>query len=179
MDIPSTTKTKRGTLSYVEKEKLCRANLLGASADSYGPAYKDHFFEQYKIFVESVNYTSDLKLKINTFFLTVNTALVTAIGISFSKQPMNSSIWHTILPIAGILISIIWWGVTSSYKQRNVAKLHIIHCLEEQLPLALYKTEWKLMDENYATPFQKFIFKIDLFIPYVFLFSYLLFALFD
>lgn len=164
-------------LSEVEKDKVCRANIFGVPENAYGPQYKEHFFDQYKFFVESVNYTSELKLKVNSYFLTINTALITAIGLSFGKQTLSSSIWHFLLPLAGIFISIIWWGVTYSYKQRNVAKLRIIHCLEEQLPLALYKTEWQLMEENHSSSLKKFLFRIDLFIPYVFLFSYLFFAL--
>ena len=163
----------------VKNDNLCRATIFSGDEDAYGHAYREHFFRQYKLFVESVNYTSDLKLKLNTFFLTVNTALVTAIGIGFSSQkPISSSIWHLLLPLAGILMSVIWWGITYSYKQRNIIKLRIIHCLEEQLPLALYTTEWALMEENHGSRLKKFLFSIELFIPAVFCICYLLFALF-
>ena len=121
----------------------------------------------------------NLKLKLNTFFLTVNTALVTAIGIGLSSPRIVSlPVWHTLLPLAGILVSIIWWGATYSYKQRNIIKLRVIHCLEERLPLALYKTEWALMEENHSSRLKKFLFSIDLFIPFVFLVCYLLFVFF-
>lgn len=160
-------------------DNVCRATIFAGQEDVYGPTYRQHFFEQYKLFVESINYTSDLKLRLNTFFLTVNTALITAIGLGFSSQRnIDSSVWHLLLPLAGVLISVIWFGVTYSYKQRNIIKLRIIHCLEEQLPLALYKTEWGLMEENHSSRIKKFLFSIDLFIPFVFLVCYLLFALF-
>ncbi len=161
------------------RDNICRASIFGATEDAYGPAYREHFFLQYKLFVESVNYTSDLKLKLNSFFLTVNTALITAIGLGFSSgRFIDSSVWHLLLPLAGVLISIIWWGATYSYKQRNIIKLRIIHCLEEQLPLALYTTEWHLMEENHGSSLKKRLFSIDLFMPFVFLVCYLLFALF-
>lgn len=160
-------------------ENVCRATIFAAPQDTYGHTYRQDFFAQYKLFVESVNYTSDLKLKLNTFFLTVNTGLITAIGLGFSAQKnIGPSVWHLLLPLAGILISVIWWGVAYSYKQRNVIKLRIIHCLEEQLPLALYRTEWALMEENHASFLKRFLFRIDLFIPFVFFICYLLFALF-
>lgn len=166
-----------GRIADQRSENICRATIFAGQENAYGPTYREHFFQQYKLFVESVNYTSDLKLKLNTFFLTVNTALVTAIGLGFSGQrQVSSSVWHLLLPLAGVLICIIWWGLTYSYKQRNIIKLHIIHCLEEQLPLALYKTEWHLMEENHASRLKKFLFSIDLFIPFVFLSFYLLFA---
>lgn len=161
-----------------ERDHVCRASIFGATESAYGPAYREHFFNQYKLFVESVNYTSDLKLKLNTFFLTVNTALITAIGLGFSNvRLIDSSVWHLLLPLAGALISLIWWGVTYSYKQRNIIKLRIIHCLEEQLPLALYTTEWHLMEENHGSSLKKTLFSIDLFMPFVFFLCYLLFAL--
>ena len=162
----------------IRNDNICRSNIFGAAEGAYGPSYREHFFLQYKLFVESVNYTSDLKLKLNSFFLTVNTALITAIGLGFSSgRIVDSSVWHLLLPLAGVFISIIWWGVTYSYKQRNIIKLRIIHCLEEQLPLALYTTEWHLMEENHGSSLKKFLFSIDLFMPFVFFTCYLLFAL--
>jgi hypothetical protein len=165
-------------LTIEEKtDAVCRATIFSAEEASYGADYKKHLFEQYRMYVESVNYTSELKLKINTYFLTVNTALFTAIGLSLSRPNIDSSVWHFMLPLAGILISFVWWGVTYSYKQRNIAKLKIIHCLEERLPLALYKTEWQLMNEAHNGSFKKYFFRIDLFIPFVFAISYLIFVL--
>lgn len=162
------------------EQDTCSATIFSSSEDEYGHRYREHFFLQYKLFIESVNYTSDLKLKLNTFFLTANTALVTAIGLGFSSQkPIDASVWHLLLPLAGALMAIIWWGVTYSYKQRNIIKLRIIHCLEERLPLALYTTEWHLMEENHSSRLKKFLFSIDLFIPFVFFICYVLFAIFS
>src|SRR3989338_1182857 len=176
MDTPN---RPRGITADQRSENICRATIFAGQENIYGPTYREHFFLQYKLFVESVNYTSDLKLKLNTFFLTVNTALITAIVLGFSSgRFIDSSVWHLLLPLAGVLISIIWWGATYSYKQRNIIKLRIIHCLEEQLPLALYTTEWHLMEENHGSSLKKRLFSIDLFMPFVFLVCYLLFALF-
>lgn len=80
-------------------------------------------------------------------------------------------------PAAGLIICFIWWGIIYSYKQRNVIKLRIIHCLEDQLPLALYRTEWNLMEENHGSWLKKLLFRIELVIPFVFGLSYLLFIL--
>lgn len=157
------------------QNNVCRATIFAVGEKKYGVDYKKHFFEQYKIYVDSVNYTSDMKLKVNTYFLTANTALFTAIGIGLSRQELNPSVWHFMLPLAGILLSIVWWAVTYSYKKRNVAKLRVIHCLEELLPLALYKTEWELMDEIHNGSIKKYFFNVDLFTPFVFVIYYLLF----
>ena len=167
-------KTRRELREEVQNN-VCRATIFAAAEKKYGADYKKHFFEQYKIYVDSVNYTSEMKLKINTYFLTANTALFTAIGIGLSRQELSPSVWHFMLPLAGILISIVWWAVTYSYKKRNVAKLRVIHCIEELLPLALYKTEGGLMNEIHNGSIKKYFFNIDLFTPFVFIIYYLLF----
>ena len=169
-------KTNNNKITH--NDALCSANIFAADESAYGADYKNHLLEQYKIFVASVNYTSELKLKINTYFLTINTALITATGIALSRNNISPIVWHTILPLAGIMISAVWWAVTYSYKQRNIAKLRIIHCLEEKLPLALYKTEWRLMNEAHEGFFKRFFFGIDLFIPWVLIASYLFFIAF-
>ena len=161
-----------------ENEAICRANIFSASEKEYGPLYKEHLLEQYKLFIQSVIFTSDLKLKMNSFFLTINTALFTAIGLVFSRSTLNPLVWHLFLPLAGIIISFIWVAVTYSYKERNTIKLRIIHCVEEKLPLAIYATEWQLRNESHSNIFKNFFFRIDLFIPFVFIISYLLFILF-
>ncbi|MEK7614317.1 MAG: hypothetical protein AAB428_01475 [Patescibacteria group bacterium] len=174
--IPPIPQSRKSALSAIEIEEgnTCRASLFSAPESAYGQKYKEDLFAQYKLFVESVSYTSDIKLKVNSYFLTINTALITATGISFSKQ-LDSSIWHLLLPLAGLLVSVIWWGVTYSYKQRNIVKLRIIHCIEEKMPLALYSTEWQLMNEKHSGFLKKFLFTMDLFTPLVFAISYLLF----
>ncbi|OGY99684.1 MAG: hypothetical protein A3B13_01370 [Candidatus Liptonbacteria bacterium RIFCSPLOWO2_01_FULL_45_15] len=158
-----------------EKEAICRANIFSASEKEYGPQYKEHLLEQYKLYLQSVIFTSDLKLKINTYFLAINTALFTAIGIIFSKSTLNPIVWHFILPLAGMVISFVWLGVTYAYKERSVVKLRIIHCIEEKLPLATHTTEWQLINERHANRFGRFFFNIDLFIPLIFMAAYILF----
>lgn len=77
------------------KDTTCRTNLFAAPQETYGLTYRNDFFQQYKLFVESVNYTSELKLKIHSFFLTINTALITAIGLGYSSQKeISPSVWH-------------------------------------------------------------------------------------
>lgn len=177
MDSTHVNDTKRVPISEAAREAICRANIFGEADSVYGPQYKEHFFNQYKLYVDSVNYTSELKLKINSYFLTINTALITAVGLINAKQTLNPFVWHFLIPLAGVLISLIWWGVIYSYKQRVVVKLRIIHCLEEALPLALFKTEWELMNQDHSTAIKKFFFQIDVFIPFVFIVSYLFFIL--
>lgn len=158
-------------------DKVCRESIWSNKESDYGPDYNDHLLEQYKAFVTSINYTSEMKLKFNSYFLGINTALITSIGFAISKQSFNPYLWHFLIPLAGFFAPLVWWAVTYSYKQRNIIKLHILHCIEEKLPLALYKTEWDLMNIDHNHWLKKFFFRINLFIPIVFSITYLMFII--
>lgn len=161
-----------------DRESICQSNIFALSEAEYGDEYKEHFLQIYQQFVESINYTSELKLKVNTYFLTINTALITAAGFALSRGDIfDTSLWKYIVPLGGLLISLIWWAVTYMYKQRNIIKLLMIHCLEKRLPLSLYKTEWELMQANHHSV-RKHFFQIDLFVPWVFVLIYILLFLF-
>jgi hypothetical protein len=59
------------------------SDLLAKTEEEYGDDYNDHLFEQYKMFVESVEKTSDRRQHANDYFITINTALIALIGLSF------------------------------------------------------------------------------------------------
>ena len=102
------------------QEKICRANLYSMPEESYGPLYRAHFLMQYRIYIASINKVSDLKHQVNNYFLTINTVLMTAVGISLTRDGFfNPVVWHTIIPIVGILLCLAWWYTTRSYKGQS------------------------------------------------------------
>lgn len=154
-------------------KKICEENIYPVTEKEYGVHYKEHFFRLYQMYIESVAYTSNMKLRLNRFFLAINTALLAAIGISASRDiiSLDTPAIHMSIPVGGIAVALIWWATIYSYKQRNVIKLHIIHCLEKHLPLSLYSTEWKLMQADHNS-FKQYFFRIELVIPWVFIALY-------
>ena len=54
--------------------------LFKISKDEYGESYTEHCLEQYKLFVESTNQISNRRLSANSFFLTINTAIIGLTG---------------------------------------------------------------------------------------------------
>lgn len=109
----------------------------------YGPKYKDHLLEQYKIFVNSAEKISDRRQNANNHFLTLNAALISLLGLSSNITVLNSFEWVKILiAFVGIVICSVYWLLLRSYKQINSKKFGIIHEVEKQLPLKIYDHEW-------------------------------------
>lgn len=144
-------------------------DLFSKSEKDYGDKYKDHLFEQYKLYIESIEKTSDRRQQANNYFLTINTALISLIGLSFQFKIFENVNWiKALLAIVGIIICIVFWFLIRSYKQLNTGKFKVIHEIEKFLPLSLYKYEWEILgrgeDKSKYYPFSH----IELLIPWIF-----------
>lgn len=144
-------------------------DLFSKTEKDYGDKYKDHLFEQYKLYIESIEKTSDRRQQANNYFLTINTALISLIGLSFQFKIFENVNWiKALLAIVGIIICIVFWFLICSYKQLNTGKFKVIHEIEKFLPLSLYKYEWEILgrgeDKAKYYPFSH----IELLIPWIF-----------
>ena len=139
--------------------------LLIVSEADYGKQYRDHCLALYQLYVESADKISDRRLNANTFFLTVNTALLGITG--YLQSTGVQLLW--LVALAGIVISYTWYRLIEAYRSMNAAKFKVIHELEKQLPFALYDAEWEMLEKGRAaggyTPFSK----IEGRVPIVFL----------
>lgn len=107
---------------------------------------KQIYFEQYKLFVDSAEHVSDKRMSANNYFLTINTALVSMIGLSISSDFFSNQSWFVrIISLMGILICLIWFFVVVSHKQLNTGKYQLIHKLEKKLPIKLFDEEWEIL----------------------------------
>lgn len=145
------------------------SDLFAKNEKDYGNDYKEHLFEQYKLYVESVEKTSDRRQHANNYFITINTALISLIGLSFQIKFFENLVGiKSVLALLGIIICIVFWFLIRSYKQLNTGKFAVIHEIEKHLPLALYKYEWEILgegkDDKKYYPFSH----VELLIPWVF-----------
>ena len=65
-------------MKYAEsiREEVCNNGFKSTPGpEVYGPQYRDHLLEQYKIYVNTLNHTSDLKQKVNIDTMTVPAAV--------------------------------------------------------------------------------------------------------
>lgn len=130
-----------------------------------------YLFDYYKLYLESIERISDRRIEANRFFITVNTVLLSLGGVFlkiFEENLPLLLLFLNILLLLGLIISIIFFFLISSYRQLNSGKFRIIHKLEKKLPVKLYTDEWEELGEgkNYKRyfPFSH----IEIFIPVVF-----------
>ena len=109
--------------------------------------------ELYKTAVEMADRVSARRAGMNTFFLTLNTALAAVVGIvsSARKPPPHGStptfdaFGLLIAAIAGIVLAITWQSLLRYYRRLNGAKFVVINKLEEGLPAQPFKDEWEIL----------------------------------
>ncbi len=132
--------------------------------------------EQYRLFVESSEKLVARRQTVNTFFLSINALLLSAVGFIIKDVPQQ---WATIagvfgVGLAGILLCLTWRTLVRSYSQLNSGKFAVIHSLERHLPAALFKAEWHALgegeDKKKYTPFTK----TEALIPFVFIVLHLI-----
>ncbi len=121
--------------------------------------FQEHFFEQYKLYVEMADKISERRTSANTFFLTVNTFILGAIGFLYEKGPQNQNAVMLIAFGAALLaLCYTWYRLIKSYRQLNGAKYKVVGEMERHLPSSPYwSAEWQSLgqgkDSQLYTPF--------------------------
>jgi hypothetical protein len=121
-------------------------------ADRYagaGEKYQAAILDQYKTYVEMADRVSARRGLTNTFFLTLNTLVVTVAGMLWKDRPAADE-WLLTLPLVGLLVQCAaWFWLLRSYRQLNSAKYIVVGALEERLPASPYwRAEWKALGEG-------------------------------
>lgn len=103
-----------------------------------------HLFDQYKLYVEMMDRVSARRLTANSYFLSVNTALLGV--VAYVAKDSIKFLW--VLGIAGIVLCGLWYAILRSYRDLNTIKFTIIHAIEKRLPMSLYDAEWMAAGEG-------------------------------
>lgn len=123
--------------------------------------------EIYKMLVEMADRVSHRRQSANSFYLTVNTAIIG--GAAYLSQSALGHLGTWAISCAGIAICALWIRAVVSYKSLNAAKFEVITALEERLPVSPYKDEWAILDVDgdgkRHTPFHK----TEVLVPIVFI----------
>lgn len=100
--------------------------------------------ECYKLAVEMADRVSARRAVANAFFLTVNTTLVTAVGLH--KGPARDTSVTIAIYATGMMVAICWWLLLRNYRNLNEAKFAVINNIErEYLPVHVFLDEWEYM----------------------------------
>lgn len=149
--------------------------LFSVRREDYGDQYTNHLFDQYKFYIESAEKVSDRRQNANNHFIAINTALISLLGVSAQiKILQDLGRMRVLFSILGLLICIIFWNLIRSYKQLNAGKFAVIHEIEKQLPLSLYRYEWKILAEGKKPKIYYPFSHIELLIPQIFGLIYLI-----
>lgn len=143
--------------------------LFTQDKDGYGIDYQNHLLEQYKLYLSSVEKISDRRQNANNYFITVNTVLISILGLSFKSTLFENNPWiKALIAFVGIVICIIFWYLLRAYKQLNTGKFAVIHEIEKRLPLSLFGHEWDILGQGKDTKKYYPFSHIELLIPWVF-----------
>lgn len=136
-------------------------------------------FEQYKICVEMAEKTSSRRMNSNGFFLTLNSALITA-TINYHQKFEADSIFIGIIfiSILGVILCYIWFRLIKSYRQLNTAKFLVIGELEKLLPKSpFYAMEWKMLGEGKDKKLYTPLTALEQRVPFIFMILYILLSI--
>jgi hypothetical protein len=124
----------------------------GVGPESYvepSDKYQAAILDQYKLYVEIADRISARRGLTNTFFLTLNTAIFTVVGV-FWKDRSVAAKWLLAFPLVVALGQCVaWYWLVRSYRQLNTAKFVVVGALEARLPASPYwRAEWKALGEG-------------------------------
>lgn len=121
-----------------DHQKAAAIEILTAETeDSYGERYRGDFLTLYRDYVASADAISSRRTAANSFFVSINTALIGVRGYF----EVNNNETVVVLAAVGILLSLVWNRMIQSYRTLNGSKFRVIQMMEKQLPLAAYTAE--------------------------------------
>ena len=149
-------------------------SLFDVPENEYGQHYREHLLAQYQLYVENMEKISDRRQNANNYFITINTVLISFIGVLFQTKIFESITWiKSLVALVGIIICVVFWFLLRSYKQLNTGKFKVIHEIEKKLPINLYDYEWKILGEGKKMGLYFPFSHIEMVIPWVFGIVYL------
>ena len=128
-------------------------NIFSPKYEDMDPAeklsHKGELLDQYKMFQKTSEDLVVRRQNVNSFYITVNSALTALVGIIIGlvKPPANILL-VVLMCVAGVILDVSWINILQAYGTLNAAKMKVIHLLEEQLPVALYDAEWQIMSDK-------------------------------
>lgn len=109
--------------------------------EDYGDKYHQHLLEQYKLYVQIIDNTTNQRGITNKFYITVLSALIAVLSFLISN-----TLPHIIIltvSLLGLFLCSVWYIHIKSYRQLNSGRFKVIHDMEAQLPFRCFGEEWK------------------------------------
>lgn len=136
--------------------------------------YQAVIFEQYKIYLEMADRISARRSHTNTFFLTLNTLVITVAGTQW-KDGSAATALVLAVPLTALMLQCgAWFWILRSYRQLNSAKYIVVGALEERLPASPYwRAEWRALGEGTNPAYYWPLTHLEQWIPALFAVTYM------
>lgn len=136
-------------------------------------------FELYKIMVDSSEGLVARRQGVNTFFLTMNGALLTASGIIVQSSGGDrlGGVGVAVLAIAGAILCAAWRSLITSFGQLNRGKFQVINTIERYLKAAIYAAEWEALGRGENPKVYRSFTSREIWVPNALLVLYVLTAI--
>lgn len=170
--------TNDGTTAAEASRELITSTVRPSQYTSSSLGYQTAVLEQYRIYVEMADRVSARRATANTFFLTLNSLVVTLISVFWNRRPAAPQV--ALLPPLFLLLMLCltWFWILRSYRQLNAAKYVVIGALEERLPTSpYYRAEWGVLRHGQDPARYWPLSHVEQWIPLIFATAYVLGAL--
>lgn len=130
-------------------DNLKKDTLFPTSVEGFkGEDYFKILIEQYKIYVKMADNISERRSKMNSFFLSANSFLITALGllVNFNVKTNLEILWLLVASIGGLTFAVAWFVLIQNYKHLNSSKYSVLLQIEQKLAIAPYTKEWELLN---------------------------------
>jgi hypothetical protein len=127
---------------------------------------KEAFLKQYEIMVNTSQNVTVWRQTANTFYLTLNTAIL---GLVLYTLPTSTLLVKLALTFMGIVFSILWFYTLDYFRKLNGAKFNVIALFEKKLPIKMFELEYN----EYKNKIKE-LSRIEKYLPTIFLIAYIL-----
>lgn len=108
-------------------------------------AYQTAILEQYRIYVDIADRVAARRVLTNVLLVTLNTALLTAVGAFVREVNKYQVHWLLVAPLVAALVQCVAWGLLlRRYQTLAAVKWRVVEAFEERLPArAFVHAEWR------------------------------------
>lgn len=133
-------------------------------------------FELYKLMVGTSEELVSRRQGVNTFFVTVNGALLTGVGLLLGSRADAALqvLGLTVLGATGLTLAMAWRSRIKSFGQLNTGKFAVISRLENYLAASIFDAEWKALGEGIVPKKYRTFTSREMWLPWTFFAVYLL-----
>jgi hypothetical protein len=154
---------------YREYIMESKSGVFRKSPEEYGNDYQSHYLDLYKLYVEMADKISARRQTANSFFLSVNTAVIGLVAyVQLGEKSTAADQLYWLVSLAGMALCYTWARLIRSYRDLNSGKFKVIHMLEQNFPIAPYDAEWEELgkgeDPKLYLPFSR----VERNVPWVF-----------